>query len=159
MLFNAEIDGGNDDDIIRITTTSEQSEVDAAAANQSTVSGGAGNDSITFVVGTSNFDEQQEIAGLLNSQVYGNDGDDIIRVSTGGGSFTAYVGIEQIPVGDLSEGLFYIIGSAFTAAETPHIAYDAAIGDLFATGQRLSDVKIATLQGAPNLSFYDLAIV
>ena len=69
----------------------------------------------------------------------------------------AFDGFEALPIGELDESMFSILGSG-EAASSASISYDTSTGDLFYNIGDNSN-KVATLQGAPTLSASDIFVV
>ena len=80
-------------------------------------------------------------------------------VQVGSQRFLIYEGFSQLPIGDLSEDLFRLSGSASPTPDSPFLSYDAATGDLVYVQGNLGSSKIATLQGAPALDASNISIV
>lgn len=84
--LNASIKGGNDNDVIELITTLDTFDVigrdgvNVAAASQSIIKGGAGDDDILLSVGGSVKGAKRGITGANESEIYGNSGDDRLTV-------------------------------------------------------------------------------
>ncbi len=77
--FNAQVDGGAGNDVIELSVSTNSQRAIAAGANQSTIKGGSGDDSIVFKLSGITRSSVGS-AGILNSKVYGDAGNDAIRV-------------------------------------------------------------------------------
>ena len=87
------------------------------------------------------------------------------RESFGSGiasEITVYIGFTELSAGSLDADQFAVLGSGSTPTG-PGFLYDNATGDLFYRDGNLSDAgarrRIATLQGAPDISASDIFVV
>ena len=138
-VSGVDIDGGNDNDSIFIRADIDGM-ASGASATQSTISGGAGDDIISFSVGGTRSGRTPEATALRNSKVYGNSGNDSISTSTsqigasydiidshlfgGAGDDLFNVGIGNGKIvggaGNDSAFLDYLNGASTTAAAIPN---------------------------------------
>lgn len=79
-------------------------------------------------------------------------------IAVGTRSVDIYEGFADLPIGTLTAGRFQILGSSDLPRDETSIAYDGTTGDLFYSS-RFGDRKIATLQGAPEISAGDISVV
>jgi hypothetical protein len=113
--LNTEVEGGSEDDVIELVASTNSrsamakpSKGIAAAAKQSSIKGGSGDDTILFKL--SGFAQSGSSAGIMSSQVYGNGGRDVIKVEAA--SFANFDVVDSLIFGGDGDDTFEVgIGS------------------------------------------------
>jgi hypothetical protein len=113
--LNAQIDGGADNDVIELSATTNSQIATAASANKSTIRGGGGDDTLLFkFIGTA---AGGSATGILESKIYGDSGNDTIRVEAA--PFASFDIVDSLIFGGAGDDTFDVgIGKGTIQGDT-----------------------------------------